>query len=47
LVTILLVGGIIGWLFWMDPAFMMEMMSNLVHEGLAMAIQLLAQLGAV
>ena len=47
LVTILLVGGMIGWLFWMDPTFMMEIMSNLVHEGLAMAIKLLAQLGAV
>ncbi len=47
LVTILLVGGIFGWLFWMDPAFMMEMLRNLVHQGLAMAIQLLAQLGVV
>ena len=26
LVTLLLMGGIIGWLFWMDSAFMMDMM---------------------
>ena len=47
LVTLLLIGGIIGWLFWMDPAFMMDMMSKLVNEGLTMTIQLLAEFGAV
>ena len=47
LVTLLLMGGIIGWLFWMDPAFMMDMMSKLVNEGLTMTIQLLAEFGAV
>ena len=47
LVTLLLMGGIIGWLFWMDSAFMMDMMTKLVNEGLTMTIQLLAEFGAV
>ena len=47
LVTLLLMGGIIGWLFWMDSAFMMDMITKLVNEGLTMAIQLLAEFGAV
>ena len=47
LVTLLLIGGIIGWLFWMDSAFMMDMMTRLVNEGLTMTIQLLAEFGAV
>ena len=47
LVTLLLIGGIVGWLFWMDSAFMMDMMTRLVNEGLTMTIQLLAEFGAV
>lgn len=47
LVTLLLMGGIIGWLFWMDSAFMMDLMTKLVNESLTMIIQLLAEIGAV
>lgn len=47
MITLLLIGGIVGWLFWMDPAFMMDMMSKLVNETLVMTIQLLAEFGAV
>ena len=46
-VTLLLVGGMLGWLFWMDYAFMMEMMTKIIHEGLTMTIQLLASFGVV
>ena len=46
-VTLLLVGGILGWLFWMDPAFMMDMMTKIINEGLTMTIQLLASFGVV
>ena len=47
MITLLLIGGIVGWLFWMDPAFMMDIMSKLVNETLVMTIQLLAEFGAV
>ena len=47
MITLLLIGGIVGWLFWMDPAFMMDMMSKLVNETLILTIQLLAEFGAV
>ena len=47
MITLLLIGGIVGWLFWMDPVFMMDMMSKLVNETLVMTIQLLAEFGAV
>jgi hypothetical protein len=46
-VTLLLVGGMLGWLFWMDPAFMMDMMTKIINEGLTMTIQLLASFGVV
>ena len=46
-VTLLLVGGMLGWLFWMDPAFMMDMMTKIINEGLTMTIQLLASFGLV
>ena len=46
-ITLLLVGGMLGWLFWMDPAFMMDMMTKIINEGLTMTIQLLASFGVV
>jgi cobalamin biosynthesis Mg chelatase CobN len=46
-VTLLLVGGMLGWLFWMDPAFMIDMMTKIINEGLTMTIQLLASFGVV
>jgi cobalamin biosynthesis Mg chelatase CobN len=46
-VTLLLVGGMLGWLFWMDPAFMMDMMTKIINEGLTMTIQLLASFGVI
>ena len=46
-ITLLLVGGMLGWLFWMDPAFMMDIMTQIINEGLTMTIQLLASFGVV
>ena len=46
-VTLFLIGGMLGWLFWMDPAFMMDMMTKIINESLTMTIQLLASFGVV
>ena len=46
-VTLFLIGGMLGWLIWMDPAFMMDMMTKIINESLTMTIQLLASFGVV
>ncbi len=46
-VTLFFIGGMLGWLFWMDPAFMMDMLTKIINESLTMTIQLLASFGVV
>jgi hypothetical protein len=47
LLIFLLIAGIIGWLFWLDAEFMLDMMTAIINDGMKITIQLLASLGAV
>ncbi len=47
LLVVILISGIVGWLFWMDPEFMLQFMTEIAHDSFAMTIQLLAKLGVL
>ncbi len=45
--VLLMIGGVIGWLFWMSPELMMDILTSLTHDIFSLTIQILAQLGVL